>query len=209
MKPTLLLLSLMVLACSQDPKSAPPTKINSSGVLKYHWSKGWLVNTPSRRVALTCSHSNPSTGTKIGFEDERGVMTYRQVAKVFKVVSKDGSENDVSVLLLTEDAPPWAMAYEYAPKVKNGEEVRVLNQFGQIITGNVKFTPDSAVCDLDNPSGKIIAGDSGLPWFNSKGQIVSHNKAAAEGFYIFGPLYSSPIIFSSFLEKIQEAESAQ
>ena len=186
----------------KQPKTLPDT----SGVLNYGWSKGWLVDTPSRRVCVTCSHSNPRPGIVVGFPngDKRTVLG---VFPVIADMAPGQAGCDVSIITLTEPAPITAAAYQIAAP-KNGSKIWILTQRGDFVTATLAFDRSSACGVAEKKSEDIIAGDSGLPWFDSSGNVLTHNYRSARYNETFGPLYGHKNLIAAFKETVEKAESS-
>jgi hypothetical protein len=183
----------------------PDVKVDQSGVMQHQTIKGWLANTPSRRVAVTCSHANPAVNARVWFVDKTGDKTYYTVTGTFKVIAPGpGSQGcDITVLSLDRPVDPRFTAYNYATSVKRMDWVNVVNRYGRIISANIVCGPDSPAASLSGQTEKLIPGDSGLPWFNLANQVVGHTTLGDKG---FGPVYSHPLILGKLQEALAAAE---
>jgi len=197
--------------------------IDLSGVMQSRYSKGWLVNTPSRRVAITCTHSNPSIGTDVWFVDSLGHKEHRIIINVHtlrlsvhagKPIPMDFSQgtifdhfyaSDITVVILDQPAPAFAHAYTYDMNTSSGSWVNVVNQKGAIINGLLYFTSDCSMAVVKYGTQQVIPGDSGLPWFNVKNQVISHSTGGIMG---YGTVYSHPLILDAFKSAIDTAEAS-
>ena len=198
------------------------SSLDLSGVMQSRYSKGWLVNTPSRRVAVTCTHSNPSVGTDVWFVDSLGNKEHRTIVNVNtirlsvhdgKPVPLDFSKgtifdhfyaSDITVVLLDQSAPSFVHAYDYATSVGSGSWVEVVNQKAVVINGLLYFTSDCSTAVVKYGTQKLIPGDSGLPWFNTKNQVISHSTGGDMG---YGTIYSHPLILDTFKNTINITET--
>ena len=206
-------------SCSNNTEP-PKVKINQSGIAYHYYSKGWLVNTPSRKVVLTCTHSNPSAGISLNFKSQDGEDIERTVSKVFKVSAsvnegqpleekRSGDifhhffESDATLLVLNEPVPLNIKAYDFAGNFEDEEWIFVVNQEGKIITGKLDLSKGTSVASIKNGSKGLIGGDSGLPWFNRKGKVLSHSTGGHKG---YGSLYSHKLIKSELFGVLSQAE---
>ena len=194
------------------------TAVDISGVLLQRFAGGWLVNTPSRRVAVTCTHSNPSIPMDVWFVDNGVRYTYAVVKVLPLNISVDGSpigspnesnffNGDVTVLVLGQQVDRKFTAYDYASGVSTGAQVDVVNQQKGIVSGKFVFNGSGVMATLSNATGHFAAGDSGMPWFDQHNRVIGHTVFGDRG---FGCIYSSARMFNKLNELIAQAElSAQ
>ena len=195
------------------------SQIDTSGAMFHYCSKGWLADTPSRRVAVTCTHSNPSAGITVTFGAQ---AISRKVIRTYPVrvpITPDGSvptdfsrvifehffAGDVTVLVLDEAVPQGIRAYQLAASVKDGEWVMPLDQNHVTGTAQINLHGSDLMATLRNKSHAPIGGDSGLPWFNARNEVVSHWTAGATG---YGPVYSNPLMSGVLRATLNEAEAS-
>ena len=190
--------------------------INTSGVLTKEHSKGWLYNSPSRRIVFTCTHSNPTVGTIVGFNDGKGGFLERKVIKTFTInvsmfrdepLSKATNENllnsDTTICVLDKAVPNTHKAYSLAHKTKDKDWVIAYHQDDTMSIAHLNTNENSAVVDRKSTDRLIMAGDSGLPWFNEKGEVLSHTTLIHQG---FGPHYTHPLMAAALYKALEDAE---
>lgn len=181
------------------------SNVDQSGVMQHQVIKGWLANTTSRKVAVTCTHSNPSVNARVWFVDRDGTKVYYTVTGVFKVIAPGVGTSGCDITVLTLDSPidRRFTAYNYAASVKRMDWVNVVNRYGRIINANIVCGPNSPTASLSGKTEKLIPGDSGLPWFNLNNEVVGHTTLGDKG---FGPVYSHPEVLGKFKEALAAAE---
>jgi len=218
----LCLLSLLLLSCNAifNPKPTDTKWLDISGVMVVPHSKGWLVNTPSRRIVVTCTHSNPTFNTVVGFVDSNNENVYRKVVKTsriaiqpYKKMELDLSvplyENfytiDITVCLIDTEAPMFASAYNIASSVNEKEWGYSINKRTEYDSFVIAKNKNNRV--LSRKRFDILAeqGDSGLPWFNSQNEVFSHYTLAWGG---YGPDYTDQVINAALIAAINELEQA-
>jgi hypothetical protein len=187
-----------------------------SGVLTKPHCKGWLYKSPSRRIVLTCTHAGPIVGGTVGFNDGKGGYVERKIVKVYKLnvsmfrdapLGPPTNENllnsDTSVCVLDSAVPLNHTAYSLAHKVKDGDWVIAYHQDHTLSVSHLNTNSNSAVVNRVSFDRLIKGGDSGLPWFNERGEVISHTTLTSQG---FGPLYTHPLMAPYLYRALEEAE---
>jgi hypothetical protein len=187
-----------------------------SGVLTKPHCKGWLYKSPSRRIILTCTHVVPIVGGTVGFNDGKGGYVERKIVKVYKLnvsmfretlLGPPTNENllnsDTSVCVLNSAVPPDHKAYSLAHKVEDGDWVIAYHQDDTLSVAHLNTTSNSAILNRVSVDRLIKGGDSGLPWFNEKGEVISHTTLIDQG---FGPHYTHPLMTPYLYHTLDEAE---
>ena len=197
-----------------------PQKIDTTGVMYHKWSKGWLVNTPSRQVAITSTHSNPSVGTQVSFTDNTGAKHERVIVNTFPVylpikenesIPVDFTGNlfnhffagDITVVVLDSPLPSTVKAYNPAYKTKHKSWVMLYNQEKQLIPAQIIVKENNIIGTTTTYQYGLKPGDSGLPWFNDKNEVVSHTITGEIG---YGTVYGHESVRDDLGWFIQIAE---
>lgn len=188
---------------------------NVSGVLTKPHCKGWLYNSPSRRIIFTCTHVGPNIGSTVGFNGPNGYVE-RKIVKVYKLnvsmvrdtplgqPTRDNLLNsDTSVCVLDKPVSLDHKAYSLAHKVKHGDWVIAYHQDDTLSVAHLNTNNNSAILNRISVDRLIKGGDSGLPWFNEKGEVISHTTLIDQG---FGPHYTHPLMTPYLYHTLDEAE---
>jgi rare lipoprotein A len=112
---------------------------------------------------------------------------------------------DITIGVLDRPAPANLKAYDIASKVIEKEWIAVQNQEFLISMGRLITREGAAIASLKNSDIIMIAGDSGLPWFNKENEIVSHNTLGGDG---HGPLYCHLFIDKQLKNELKSVESS-
>lgn len=197
-------------------------KLDDSGVLYQGLTKGALVDTPSRQIIVTCTHTGSRKGSSVYFRDQNGEFTEIKLQKVFAVefpvydpiqyiFDKDYNKpeydnfynSDVTVGVLVEPAPTWAKAYPIAKSLKKGEWCYSTHQDFQLDTFIAMIKKDIALVERNSYTKLVIPGDSGLPWFNLNNELIATTTLTSDG---TAACYAHPLMQKELLAIIQEAE---
>lgn len=224
---SLALISWMLISCSNlhhlktgDIKRPTDTSwLDVSGVMVVPHSKGWLLDSPSRRVVFTCTHSNPAPGTIVGFYNNGDEIIYRKIVQVIRInaqpykkqvldLSTPTYENfftsDISVCLLDETLPETVTSYKLAAKSTEREWYYNINKRNERDVFIISRNSNNRV--IVRKTFRIMAeqGDSGLPWFNSNNEVISHTTLAYAG---YGPDYTDRAIRIAIDSAVAELEA--
>lgn len=222
-----LLLALICISCSEivinknsifsgNFKKPDVSNMDFSGVTTKEHCKGWLYNSPSRRIVFTCTHVGPRVGSIVGFNSEKGKFYERKVVKVYNIncsmfrdepLSKPTSDNffnsDISICVLDEAVPATYKAYNLSHKVEDDSWVISYHQDNTVSVAHLNVNENSAIVERKSVNKLLIGGDSGLPWFDDRGNVVSHTTLINQG---FGPLYTHPLVRPQLYKTLEEAE---
>lgn len=195
--------------------------LDTSGVVMKGNTKGALINTPSRKIITTCTHTGPRSGSIVYFQDGIGGLIERKVVKVYNIdvpiynypgenFGPDAKPNyqnffksDISVCVLEEPAPAQATAYNIAYKTKDYEWAYSTHKNGDIDTFTCELRDDAAIVLRENYTRHAEAGDSGMPWFNTKNEVIATTTLIWQG---WAALYSHPFVYGELTRVINEAE---
>jgi hypothetical protein len=190
-------------------------KFDVSGVLTKPHCKGWLYNSPSRRIIFTCTHAGPVIGSVVGFNGPDGYVE-RKIVKVYKLnvsmvrdvplgtpTTDNLLNSDTSVCILDKPMPIEHKAYSLAHKVKDGDWVITYHQDNTLSVAHLNTNSNSAILNRVSVDRIIRPGDSGLPWFSEKGDVISHTTLVDRG---FGPHYTHPAMTPDLYRILDEAE---
>jgi hypothetical protein len=175
-------------------------RLDTSGVCTEREVKGWLYDSPSRRIVVVSAHTGPVIGSPVTMIDPSGVRHHFKLADVrypiFQVIKDrkptpmqpdDLFAGDITIGVLDRPAPAGLKAYRLASKTVEREWIAVQNQELMISMGRLITREGAAIASLKDSEIVMIPGDSGLPWFNGRNEVVSHNTLGGDG---HGPLYS-------------------
>lgn len=210
--------NLQQLTTGNFKRPTDPSWLDISGVMVIPHSKGWLLDSSSRRVVFTCTHSNPAPGTVVGFYSEDDITVYRKIVRVERVdvqpyknrildISTPTYDNfftsDISVCLVDEAIPETVTAYKLATKSTETEWYYNINKRNELDVFTISRNSNNRI--LFRKSFRIMAekGDSGLPWFNSKNEVISHTTLAYAG---YGPDYTDSAIRAAIDKAVAELE---
>ena len=190
--------------------------LNFSGVLKEGNHKGWLYDSPSRRVIVTCSHTGPAYGRPVVLIDKNGNSITRQIIKVYKIevsmerdkpltapIPQNLLNSDTSVCVLDKPVPPEYKAYSLAHKIQDGDWVIAYHQDNTASIAYVATNENTAIVSRSSADRPMLQGDSGLPWFSEHGNVMSHTTLTEKG---HGPLYTHPLVRGQLYKYLDEAE---
>ena len=207
---TQLLIALTIaglFGCSSHNNSTPATTATSniSGVVwsdwagstyvgaKQGWIKGWVA---SSNKAVVCKHSFPAKGAAIYAFDNAGARVDRTISAVNYLTIDTGNDERTfkgDIAVVTVD-PPWpANMVIYQIATTKPAEWNIMRQDQTLVprAGINSATPRGWLEGSHYASNYLTEGDSGLPWFNSQWQVVSHSTRGGWG---EGPDYSSPYV---------------
>lgn len=190
--------------------------IDSSGVLNEQVVKGWLFNSPSRRVVVMAAHTGPTYGTPLTIVDNSGVRHNFKLVYVKRLdlqviknrpptpfSQEDLFAGDTSIGILDRPAPNHLMGYNLAKSVKNSELVASIHQDLLFSYGRLVTRTSSAMLSRRDGDRLVIPGDSGLPWFNVKNEVVTHNTLGNDG---HGPSYTHILINKELKSELDNVE---
>jgi hypothetical protein len=219
---TFLLVFLSLMSCAvtdtliHGGKIADFKNLDVTGVATEQSVKGWLYNSPSRRLVVVSAHTGPRVGSKVTMIDASGIrhtFTFVDVEyPIFQVIKDrpptpmlidDLFAGDITIGVLDRPAPDNIKAYNIAKFVRNKEPVTVIHQDFEHSVGRLFTRTSDAVLSVENSDKLLTAGDSGLPWFNLKNEVVSHNTL---GNYPHGPSYSHVFIYKQLVKELQIVE---
>jgi hypothetical protein len=222
----LALISWMLVSCSNlhylktgDFKRPTNTSwLDISGVMVVPHSKGWLLDSSSRRVVFTCTHSNPAPGTIVGFYNNGDEILYRKIVQVIRInaqpykkieldLSTPTYENfftsDISVCLIDETLPETVTSYKIAAKSTEREWYYNINKRNEFDVFTISRNSNNRVLVRKTFAIMTEQGDSGLPWFNSNNEVISHTTLAYAG---YGPDYTDIAIRTAIDSAVTELE---
>jgi hypothetical protein len=193
-------------------------RLDTSGVCTERETKGWLYNSPSRRIVVVSAHTGPVIGSPVTMIDPSGVRHHFKLVDVrypiFQVIKDrkptpmqpdDLFAGDITIGVLDRPAPTNLKAYDLASKVIEGELIAVQNQELLISMGRLITREGAAITSLKDSEIVMIPGDSGLPWFNGRNEVVSHNTLGGDG---HGPLYSHLFIKKQLQNELNKIENS-
>jgi len=208
---SILFLSILLASCGGGGSSyyPLPAKPDLSGVVlsEYKggvqvpegegWNKGWVAS--DDKVVLV-EHANPRKGNVIYCIDPEGKKHNRTITEIEFIKSPSGVRTDTAVATVDSPWPDSIERYEIAEKrpgawwvTHNGLRLSARNLSPQSI-GTEKL-----IGSTGNANNYLVQGESGLPWFNFNGQVVSHTTQIDFG---IGPNYAHPTIRPLLIEAI-------
>lgn len=193
--------------------------IDASGILCEGHAKGWVADTPSRRVVVICAHSNAREGTLVAcyadgvhHRTRRLVSVNRLVIPVFDGLPPAPSDpnqlfaGDTIVAVVDKPFEDDVARYMVSKGVRTGDYVIAFYKMAtRRACARVRLREGQAAVGLRTAETDAFYGDSGLPWFDASGRVVSHFTLGGAG---SGPYYSHPRMRPLLLKAIADAEAS-
>jgi hypothetical protein len=167
------------------------------------YNKGWVINIPSRDVVIVCKHANPSTTGKnneVYVRDHNRIIHRRKIVKIDKAPFGIGATGeyynggDIALCKLDRPLPSDVRAYTICSEKSFifGRKVSTIHQDSGFSSGRIIKRGSAAYLKTRKRTRKLVAGDSGLPWFvwdskASEWKVISHSFRGDNG---EGPWYT-------------------
>jgi hypothetical protein len=192
----------------------PIESFDFGGALISGYAKGWIFDSPSRKVIVVCSHSNADVNTQVAASKEgvpetrKIIWKKRLILPMFAGVAPNPKSpehlfaSDIIVAVVDNPFPEEIKRYKVAQKFKQGDWVCSMHSNNAKSLARGLIRDDRAVIARKIGSG-FWYGDSGLPWLDISNNVVSHTVLGGGG---FGPLYCHPMIKNAVLKALEEAE---
>lgn len=214
MKPLIILLALFLAACSSGGKKFYPQPFNPTGIVQSEYRgavqvapgqgyiKGWV---PAADKAVVVGHANPAVGARIYVIDKAGTKHDRTITKLEPITLANGNpaRSDTVVATINEPWPDGIAMYQVATARPGVWWVTHAD-----LTRSLRRAPgvsNPAIAELwgDETTGSrpIVPGESGLPWFDFSGYVVSHTTGGNWG---VGPDYAHPDFRPQFIDAIEK-----